>query len=429
MKTVGKIASAAVGVGLVCSLAANVQAGGVDENMLLELKKLIEQQQKQLDKQAGEIAQLREQLGGAKGEIEKKADKEALEKLDVGKMVTSKFEHVELNLYGHLNRGFLWSDNGDSSKVSFVDNSNSQSRIGIDAAVSPSEGMTVGGRIEYGIKSNATSDISQNETNGATSVNWNLRHADIFFNSKTMGQVSIGHGSAASDGTSEVDLSGTGVVAYSDVAALSGGQYFYDDSTDLLTDTRVKNVFNNMDGLGRDDRLRYDSPSFSGLSFSASAVSGDAYDTAIRYSRAYGEARVGAALAWAKPADSNPTVDNQYDGSMSLLMGYGLNVTFAAGMQELVDDDRDDASFWYGKLGYRFDACSLGTTSFSVDYGENGDVSVNGDEAKTWSVAAVQDMPSWGTEFYLAYRNYSLDSDIGSTEDVNAILGGARVKF
>jgi len=403
--------------------------GGLDENMLLELKKLIEKQQEQLDRQAGEIALLKEQIGGASQEDDKKVDKQELEKLDVDKMVTSRFKHVDVNLYGHLNRGVLWSENGDSSKIFFVDNSNSQSRIGVNASVSPSEGFTVGGRIEYGIKSNASSDVSQNETNDATSVNWNLRHADVFFASNSVGKISLGHGSSASDGTSEVDLSGTSVVAYSDVEALSGGQLWYEGQTDTLSSLRVKNVFNNMDGLGRDDRLRYDTPSFAGLSLSSSAISGDAYDAAIRYSRVYGDTKVAAAVAWAKPADANESVKQQYDGSMSVLLGNGLNATFAAGLSEMSEYAREDGTFWYTKLGYRVDACSLGKTSFSVDYGEDKDIYKNEDNAKTWSVAAVQDMPSWGTEFYLAYRSYKLDSEGASYEDVNAVLGGARVKF
>jgi hypothetical protein len=429
MKMVKKVAAVVSGTALVCSLGSAAYAGGVDENMLLELKKLIEQQQQQLDGQAAQIAELKEQLGGTTKAIEKKADKEEVASLGVDKMVTSKFSHVDVNLYGHLNRGFLWSDNGDSSKVSFVDNSNSQSRLGLNALVSPSEGLKVGGKIEYGIKSNASTDISQNETNDATSVNWNLRQADIFFDSDSYGKFSIGHGSTASDGTAEVDLSGTSVVSYSSVDAISGGQFFYDADTDTLTEFRVKNIYNNMDGLGRDDRFRYDSPTVAGLTLSGSAVSGDAFDTALKYSRAYGDTKVAAAIAWANPADTNVSVDNQYNGSMSVLLGNGLNATVAAGLREMTDDGRDDSTNWYGKLGYRLDICSLGTTSLSVDYGESADIRSDGETGKTWSVAMVQDIPSWSTEFYLAFRNYNLDSDTESYDDVNAVMGGARVKF
>jgi len=432
MTMIKKIAAAASGTALICSLASVASAEGVDETMLLELKNLIEQQQKQLDTQAAQIADLTTQLGGGTAAQVPMAEKaEVQEAVATGeeKVVSSRFKEVDVNLYGHINRAGLWADNGDASQVTFVDNSNSQSRIGVNASVSPSEGFDVGGKIEYGIKSNASADVNQNETNGATSVNWNLRHADIFLTSKTYGKVSLGHGSSASDGTAEVDLSGTTVVAYSSVGDYAGGQFFYDSDSDSLSEFQVKNTFSNMDGLGRDDRLRYDTPSLMGLTLSGSAVSGDAFDTALKYSRSYGDTKVAAAVAWANPADTNTAVDNQYDGSMSILLGNGLNATFSAGLREMSDDDRDDATNWYGKLGYRMNVCALGTTSLAVDYGESEDIRTNGETSKTWAVSAVQDIPSWGTEFYLAFRNYNLDSDSLSYDDVNAVMGGARVKF
>ncbi len=162
--------------------------------------------------QAKEIVALKEQLGGVSKAIEQKADTKDVIALETVEVVNSKSKNVTVSLYGQVNRAVLWSENGDSSKVSFVDNSNSQSRIGINASASPVEGLSVGGKIEYGVKSNASSDISQNVTNDTTSVNWNLHHADIFITSDSLGKISLGHGSAASDGTSEVDLSGTSVV-------------------------------------------------------------------------------------------------------------------------------------------------------------------------------------------------------------------------
>ncbi len=426
-----KVAVAATGTALVCSLAASAQAAEVSESMLLELKKLIEQQQQQLDTQAAQIADLKKQLTGPGGAAPAApmAQKEEAAPTGAEKVVSSRLEQVDVNLYGHINRGVLWADNGDASKTYFVDNSNSQSRLGLNASVAPSEDLKVGGKLEYGVKSNASADVSQNDTNGATSENWNLRHADIFLSSTTYGKFSLGKGSTASDGTAEVDLSGTSVVAYSSVGDYAGGQFFYDSDTDTLSEFRVKNVYSNMDGLGRDDRFRYDSPSLAGLSLAGSAVSGDAYDVALRYSRSYGDTKVAAAVAWANPADTNPSVDNQYDGSMSILLGNGLNATFSAGMRELNEDGRDDATTWYGKLGYIMNICSLGSTSVAFDYGENEDIRANGDTGKTWAVSAVQDIPSWGTEFYLAFRNYSLDSELESYDDVNAVMGGARVKF
>ena len=419
---------------LAVMLATGASAGSEsDTALLLELKKMIEQQQQQINQQAEEISRLKEMVsapgsGGQKPQAQE-PQKESQGEPPVDKTVVSTFENVDVSLYGQLNKGVLYADTGDASTVAIVDNNNSQSRIGVNASVSPSEEWKIGGKIEYGIKSNSTSDVSQEDSNNATSVTWNLRQADISVTNKTFGKVSLGHGSTASDGSAEVDLSGTSVVTYADVGALAGGQYWYDAENDDLPGLQVKSVFNDFDGLSRDDRIRYDSPAFAGFSIGGSAVSGDAYDTVLFYSRAFGSTQMAGALAWAKTGDINPDADDQYDGSFSILLGNGLNATVSGGVRNMMSDTRDDGTFWYTKLGYRADIFSVGKTSFSVDYGENEDVANNGDKATTWSVAAVQDMSTWGTEFYLAFRNYQLDTDQTSFDDVNAVLAGARVKF
>ena len=57
------------------------------------------------------------------------------------------------------------------------------------------------------------------------------------------------------------------------------------------------------------------------------------------------------------------------------------------------------------------------------------DFELNEDEAESIGLTFVQDVADWGTEFYIAYRLYTLDRDQLSPEDINTVLGGARVKF
>ncbi len=156
---------------------------------------------------------------------------------------------------------------------------------------------------------------------------------------------------------------------------------------------------------------------------------GDAYDAAFRYNRAFGDTKVVAAIGYAKPGDTIKNVSNQYSGSASVLLGNGLNATVASAFREMSDDGRDGSTFWFTKRGCRANIFGFGKTSFSVDYAQQDDLNQNGDESTTWAIAAVQNMPSWGTEFYIAYRNYKLERDRTSFDGVNAILGGARVKF
>ncbi len=383
-------------------LTVQAQAGEVD-NTLLELKKMIEQQQAQIDKQAIELSKLREQLSGNTQALTAKADKsDIVDKEDsktAEKMVISSSPNVNLSLYGHMNKAGLFVETGDDSNVYVVDNTSSQTRLGLKAAVDAGSGLGVGGRIEYGIVSNGSWDVDQNTSHDATDDNFKLRWAEVSFKNDKFGSIHLGKGSSASDGTSEVDLSGTAVVTYSSISDMIGSVLWYDNNSDTLSDVRVKNVFNNFDGLSRTDRILYDSPSWGGFSFATSASSGNAFDGALLFNRKYGETKVAAAFGVANPGDVIEDTDVQYSGSASVLLPMGLNATFAAATRDLNADRRDDPVNWWGKLGYQTNFYEAATTSFSIEYGETNDLSADGDEASTWAAAVVHNIPDWGTEF------------------------------
>ena len=219
------------------------------------------------------------------------------------------------------------------------------------------------------------------------------------------------------------------MAGYSDLNAVAGGMYFYDDDTKDLSGTKPKDAFSNFDGLSRDDRIRYDTPEWNGLSLATSAISGGGGDVALRYSFKNDQFKLAAATAYSNPGSTSDTIDDTVNGSVSLLHSSGLNLTLAGGVRDLKDSDRDDPTFFYTKLGYRTSICKLGDTAFSIDYGSNDDVSVDGDEAESFGGQLVQYIDKWATEFYLSFRNYDLDRSDTDYEDVNALLSGLRVKF
>ena len=131
-----------------------------------------------------------------------------------------------------------------------------------------------------------------------------------------------------------MDLSGTGVVGYSAIADMAGGQLFYDKNTNTLSDTPINAAFSNMDGLGREERIRYDSPSFSGFVGSASYVAEGGGDLAVRYTSKMDAFKLAAAVAYANPGSSSDIVDDQLAGSVSVLHDSGFNGTFAMGTRD-----------------------------------------------------------------------------------------------
>jgi hypothetical protein len=344
-----------------------------------------------------------------------------------------------VQLYGQVDRAFLAADDGNSSDYYFVDNDNSSTRAGLLGEAKVNDDLTIGTRMEIEYQSNPSNLVNQDEKNidDGDGAGFDDRWMDAQLTSKRFGKLYLGKGSTASDGTSEVDLSGTSVVGYASVSDMAGGILFYNDDTDALSATRVGNVFSDMDGLSRRNRVRYDSPEFWGFQLSGSLLS-DGGDVALRYAAKWGENwKFAAAAAYADPQATSNTVDNQYNGSASILHSSGLNLTVAGGYQDLdsglLNPDGtsrdDDPTFYYAKLGYRAKWFKVGETRFSVDYARNDDVAQDGDEAKSVGFQVVQDFPEWGSEYYVGYRWYDLDRELADFEDINALMTGVRVKF
>ncbi len=118
----------------------------------------------------------------------------------------------------------------------------------------------------------------------------------------------------------------------------------------------------------------------------------------------------------------------QYNGSVSVLLPMGLNFTAAAGTRD-VKGGGEDPVFYYGKLGYKFDAIDFGTTAVSIDYTTVDDLDVDGDEFTSYGGFLVQNFDKIGTEFYIGARNHELDRPGADFDDVFTVLTGARVKF
>jgi hypothetical protein len=335
-------------------------------------------------------------------------------------------KHVSLELSGQLNRGVLVTNDGDSTDVFNVDNDNSSSRFRLIGTYETNS-FSVGARIEVQVESNSTSDVNQNNKRDDDGDFFGLRKAELWFDTP-FGQLWVGQGSTASDGTAEVDLSGTDVITYSAINELAGGILFYDDAANALTDTNVGDVFANFDGLSRDDRIGYDTPTFAGFKLSGSWVTDGHGDVALRYAREFGEVKLAAALSY---ASRKSAFDSQVTGSVSALHTSGLNATFAGSFQDPDTDDDRDPYYIYFKLGYTQKLVSFGQTSVSIDYYYGEDIAAVQDESQSIGFGLVQKIDVVATELYLGLRNYDLDRDDANLDlnNIFAVLTGARVKF
>lgn len=336
------------------------------------------------------------------------------------------------SFYGQINKGFLNYDDGEVTETyDLIDNSNSSTRFGFLYSRPLSEEWTLGSRLEFQYQpfNTGAANILDDNADFDFTLDNNLRWAEVSFDNDRYGQISLGQGSMATDTTSETDLSGTGVIAYSSVGDSAGGQIFR-ETDGVLSGVTVGGAFNNYDGLGRQMRIRYDTNEFSGFSFAASygqnVLADDdtnLYDVAARYGNEVGAFLVAGALGYAWKGSDTTILSGSASG---LHTPTGLNLTVAAGAQ---DDDAADGSFGYAKLGWIADWWEGGDSKFSVDYYSGDDVTTDGSESESYSVSFVQEIEAANTDFWFTAREYAYDDEDAEYDDGRAIFTGLRFRW
>lgn len=404
--------------------------------------------------------------------------------------ISSGGDKVKLSLSGQVDRALLYGDDGKSSAIRNVDNIISSTRFRLLGEARPfADSTTVGTNLEMEIRPNLSNQqtIEQSLPQAAGNVPPTIRQADVFVANQDYGGVRLGFGSTASYLTNEFDLSGTFIAHYVGAAEMDGGFAFRQIGPALVPNgpggklvlspagafgPAVGSVFNNFGGLGRDDRIRYDTPVWEGLQFATSYVDGGSYDAAVRLGRSIGDFQVIAAVAGMDAshrnhtptanlgyagvppgdvdgtslggvnaaanapnlADVSPNGSRQFDGSFSILHSSGVSLTMAGGVRN--PEYRDplghqlSPNLFYTKVGYQHDFFSFGRTAFAVDFTQQDEVIFAGDVARAYSFGMVQNIDAAALELFFAVSKETLNRTIGGEFlPIYAAWTGARVRF
>jgi predicted porin len=318
----------------------------------------------------------------------------------------------EFTLSGQVNRLIMSVDNGEESGVVNADNDVSGTRVRVKGHGDVGNDLTAGIYYEYQLQSNPSSKITADDLdsdgvggNLGGGDNFSNRNANIWFKGN-FGKVTLGQGSGAADGSTEADKSGTTVIQYPNANADLLSSMEYGDSG-----VTVGNARSSFDGLSRNDNIRYDA-AIEDFSFAGSYGNGDKVEIAARYKKDNLEVRIAAWDTNDSTADS--TKGYAISGTWLAESGFNLTGTYAGN-----DSDGDPANA-YVKVGYK-----TGNNSFGVDWSETTDKAAG--DGSSVSVAWVNQLIA-GVEIFASYRVESLD-DVSGEDDIDAFIGGARVKF
>ena len=356
----------------------------------------------------------------------------------------------EFKISGQVDRAITAADNGKNSDIGFVDNSGSNTRFRFTGEQDMDNGLTVGFAYEIGLGENSSATFDVNNGGGDNADFLDNRLANVYITG-SFGTFALGKVDGAVNGASEVDYSGTtylgGGVDFGDYA---GGLTFLDNNNNGITQLGL--ATNSFDALSRQNAIRYDTPTYNGLTLSASLDNGHAYEISPRYEASVGDGgKFGVALDYVdsqsqgRDISPNGVVNatgarfQEYGGSASVLLPTGLNFTGSYKRRRFVDAGIPSASNYFGSVGY-----ILGKHHFALSYDRTNDYLNDGSKGSAYGAAYVYDWTD-SIELYGSYHLYTLDDAIGTiqdadgnllstgnkvnAQDINQLYAGVRLKF
>ena len=360
---------------------------------------------------------------------------------------------MEFKVSGQLDRAFTVADNGNETDYASVDNIGSNSRFRFTGNEKMANGMNLGFIYEISLDQYDSTEFDIGKNTSGQGVDVDTRKIDIYLEGD-FGKVSFGKGDGAGYYANMMDYSGTlyygGGAWYT---LYSSGISFVDDNGNQLYKIgQTNSVFN---AVGRQERIRYDSPSIGGLVLSTSLDNGNAYELAARYHVDLPGAKLATGLSWvdtndlnieASPTNGQPlTPGSEFkakqvlSASASLLLDGGLNFTVSYGNDKTdamanagqANQEGFDATNLFGQVGYL-----TGAHHFAVNYGETKDLIVEGTKGSQIGLAYVYDWSS-AVRLFSSYHLYSLDlpSSVktaegwGDANDISQLYAGIRVAF
>lgn len=387
---------------------------------------------------------------------------------------------VSLEIYGQINEGILFWDDGVQNDATLVTNDNSRSRVGFRGKAKISDDWEAGYRFEIGVRTVNSKRFTQEDRKAVDDSGLDMRDSHWFLKSKTLGTVYVGLGTSSTNGITEANLSQVANVSkYSDVEDSGLGLRLRSAANGGLSSLSWRRLIGDAgDQPGEGERalnlVRYETPSLFGFTAGGSWGEDDVWDVALRYSGEGAGFKYTAGIGYGVVVDTaqsactsvltNTTSDtrcHQFGGSLSVMHeATGLFVNIGAGTKtdDLLDQTErfagtgadDTQSFWAVQAGVEKKFNTLGaTTLYGEYYDYNGSANarrtidgVDGGEADAlnpfaaggdsalWSTGVrmygagiVQSIDAAAMLLYVSYRHY--EADITARQLNGAVASGA----
>ena len=283
-----------------------------------------------------------------------------------------------------------------SFDTTIVDNNTSGSRFRFKASKKIGNGLKAGMRYEFQDQDNVSSNLSDR-------ADTDVRYSDVFIQG-SFGKVGIGKGDGAANGSFE---------SYGLLNFLGGSEshLLWQGATDL--------AYRDIDGISRQNRIRYDSPKFGGgFKVALSLDNADTNEFAIHYNGKV----AGGKLRFRYGAVDRDSGSDVTSYSVAYKFGFGLGLAFSDGESD-PETGTDTEADWF-QVSY-----DIGKTTISYGTGESG-AGVDNE----FSTFSVNYKPAKGVELYLNlldFENAAVQDALANDVviDGDGIAIGSRFKF
>jgi predicted porin len=330
-----------------------------------------------------------------------------------------------LRFYGQLNRALLFWDDGKDKQAFAVDNDTSSTRVGVIGKFKPLGELVAGYRLEIDLRATSSSEVSNGDPWGDLSDGAiQLRQAHVFMENQSIGRLTLGQQSPATDDITLINLG-----SQMNDAALHYNNSFgiwLNIGTGIFTGLKWGQIAHNVDSM-RGLYVRYDTPLMKGVVLSVAGGEDGVWDVAARYQTEWGLFRFAGGIGF---MDDTNRGFRDTKGSASLIHDpTGLYASVAGGLR---DDDisvlskSGQAYFQYIQLGVSKQWLQYGKTTLYADYGlyrnynvghllfadlvEPGQSAIWGTLAETqvqrWGFGAEQSLDKMGVILYAQAHHY-----------------------
>ena len=352
--------------------------------------------------------------------------------------VSGSNDTASVTLSGHFNYGVLMLSDGEATKVVSANNANSETSARIVATGKVNEAVSVSGVMEWGFGSNNSNTMSPCNSAVTTATpevgtdsTFTERNTYVKFTHKTLGALTVGHDSDIMDGVTEQNMTGATDIIYGGNTGIGNGILLRTSTSSSAVPasaTTVGAFIASVGNGGRQDVIKYQTPSFAGFSGGASFHANQSSGYAVTWGGKMGGFDIGASYGYTLQGGSGSNLDDAHGASIAIGHDSGLNLRVSGGVANKTASNVDHQWNFSVGGGYKADLISTGKTNFAFDWGRYENITTDADKMDMFAIGVEQDTAA-GVQFYLGYQLFMAEQGAVEYDNASTVMAGTKVYF